>query len=130
MDPGELLGQVVRVLRDLEIPFFVTGSTATIAYGEPRFTNDIDIVVRLRPAHVAPVLAAFAEDSSDSFYLAEESIRRALKSHSSFNLIHPGAGLKVDFMVAEDSAFNESRFARVQLLEVGLAVVLALVVTV
>ena len=27
--------------------YFVTGSTATIFYGEPRFTNDIDVVVEL-----------------------------------------------------------------------------------
>jgi hypothetical protein len=43
MDPGELLARVAEVLAGNSIPFFVTGSTATIAYGEPRFTNDIDI---------------------------------------------------------------------------------------
>jgi hypothetical protein len=25
------------------VPYLVTGSMATIAYGEPRFTNDIDL---------------------------------------------------------------------------------------
>jgi hypothetical protein len=45
MEPSELLAYVVRVLEQLAVPYLVTGSTATIAYGEPRFTNDIDIVI-------------------------------------------------------------------------------------
>jgi len=42
MEQSELLRFVVSVLERLDIPYFVTGSTVTIFYGEPRFTNDID----------------------------------------------------------------------------------------
>lgn len=45
MDQDDLLLEVSQVLERLRIPYFVTGSIATIFYGEPRFTNDIDIVV-------------------------------------------------------------------------------------
>ena len=48
MGPAELLRYVADVLDRLGIPYRVTGSMATIAYGEPRFTNDIALVVRLR----------------------------------------------------------------------------------
>lgn len=48
MAPSELLRRVAGVLEQLNIPYRITGSMATIAYGEPRFTNDIDIVVQLR----------------------------------------------------------------------------------
>lgn len=34
-------------LERLGLPYFVTGSAAGIAYGEPRMTHDIDIVVAL-----------------------------------------------------------------------------------
>jgi len=44
MEQSELLRFVVSVLERLSLPYFVTGSTVTIFYGEPRFTNDIDIV--------------------------------------------------------------------------------------
>jgi hypothetical protein len=47
MDPAELLHLVAGVCERLGLPYLVTGSTATIYYGEPRFTNDIDIVVQL-----------------------------------------------------------------------------------
>jgi hypothetical protein len=47
MDQAELLRRLVDKLERLNLAYFVTGSTATIVYGEPRFTNDIDIVVDL-----------------------------------------------------------------------------------
>ncbi len=53
MELVELLGLVCGVLEQQQLPYFVTGSVATIVYGEPRLTNDIDLVVRLQPAQVA-----------------------------------------------------------------------------
>lgn len=118
MDPGELLELVASRLRDLEIPFFVTGSMATIAYGEPRFTNDIDVVVQIRPHQIRAFVDAFA---TEEFYLAEETVTRAVEAKGSFNLIHPSSGLKVDFMLPEDNDFNRSRFERTKLLSTGSA---------
>lgn len=40
MAPSELLRQFVTVLERLDLRYLITGSMATIAYGEPRFTND------------------------------------------------------------------------------------------
>lgn len=89
--------------------YFVTGSTATIYYGEPRFTNDLDVVLQLREAQVDKVVGAFPPDD---FYLSEEALRRALRTRGQFNVIHPRSGLKVDFVVAEEGPFDRSRFAR------------------
>jgi hypothetical protein len=47
MEQSDLLRFVVSVLERLDARYFVTGSTVTIFYGEPRFTNDIDVVVDL-----------------------------------------------------------------------------------
>lgn len=47
MEQSDLLRFVVSVVERLELPYFVTGSTVTIFCGEPRFTNDIDVVVDL-----------------------------------------------------------------------------------
>lgn len=44
MELYELLEQVVGVFDRLAIPYFVTGSVASMSYGEPRLTNDIDLV--------------------------------------------------------------------------------------
>ena len=47
MAPSELLRTVVRAIEALGLEYLVTGSVATIYYGEPRFTNDLDVVVAL-----------------------------------------------------------------------------------
>lgn len=110
MDPGDLLRLVAEVLERLGVPYLITGSTATITYGEPRFTNDIDIAIRLDAEGGRLLAQQFGAD----FYLDHESLSHAVQQRSSFNLIHPASGLKVDFMVTDDSPFNTRRFERVR----------------
>jgi hypothetical protein len=111
MEPSELLRYAIQVLEKLGLRYFVTGSTATIFYGEPRFTNDIDIVVDLPPGRVEELCAAFP---SSEFYVSEEAARRAVSRRGQFNVIHPASGLKLDLMIPAESSFNQSRFARVR----------------
>ena len=75
MDQDDLLLEVSQVLERLRIPYFVTGSIATIFYGEPRFTNDIDIVVVLEGSTVSRLVEEF---SPDDFYLSLEVVDREL----------------------------------------------------
>jgi hypothetical protein len=110
----ELLDLVADVLSRLGIAYMVTGSVAASFYGEPRFTNDIDIVVDLPPALISRFCASFpAED----FYLSEEAIGDAVRRRRPFNLIHPRSGLKVDFLVSRNDPFDLSRFHRSQVVE-------------
>jgi hypothetical protein len=109
MDQSELLGRTVSVLERLGLRYFVTGSMATIFFGEPRFTNDIDIVIDLPASRMQEFCAAFP---SPEFYLSDEMVRRAVSRRGQFNIIHPASGLKVDVMVPADSPFNRSRFLR------------------
>jgi hypothetical protein len=44
MEQSELLRHAARCFDKHGIPYFITGAVAAIAYGEPRLTNDIDIV--------------------------------------------------------------------------------------
>lgn len=111
MEPSELLRYFTRVLEHLGLRYFITGSVATIFFGEPRFTNDIDIVVDLPLNRIAELCLAF---SGDDFYVSEETVRRAVARKGQFNIIHPASGLKVDVMVPSEDAFNRSRFARVR----------------
>ncbi len=116
MDQAELLARVTALLTRLGLPYLVTGSMATIAYGEPRLTLDIDIVVQLRAEHVDGLCAAL---SDPDLYVSSAHIRDAVTRRTQFNILHPGSGLKVDIMVADESDFNRSRFARARRLEIG-----------
>ncbi len=111
MAPSELLRYCVTALERLRLPYFVTGSVATVYYGEPRFTNDIDVVVALTLPRVSQFCRAFHQPE---FYLSEEAVREAVERHGQFNIIHPTSGLKIDMMIPEDTPFNESRFSRVK----------------
>jgi len=53
MGPYELLQQVISAFEELNIRYVVTGSVASMAYGEPRLTNDIDIVADIKIEQIA-----------------------------------------------------------------------------
>jgi len=116
MEQSDLLRYVARVMEDLGLRYFVTGSTATIFYGEPRFTNDIDVVVDLPESRVTEFCQKFPVEE---FYVSEPAARKAVRAKGQFNIIHPGSGLKVDVIVPESNPFNESRFARIKRLHAG-----------
>lgn len=93
----ELLRLAIDVLNRLEIRYAIVGSFASGAWGEPRMTRDIDIVIELTASKVNPLCAAFPEDS---FYVSRAAIEEAVAHGSQFNVIHPASGNKIDFMIA------------------------------
>ncbi len=109
MQPDDLLRYAAELLDRLGLTFLVTGSTATIAYGEPRFTNDLDIVLDLPAGLVDQFCAGFPPDD---FYLSREAVLDAVRTGFQFNVIHPAAGLKIDFILLSGSAFDASRRLR------------------
>jgi hypothetical protein len=109
MEQAELLRRVVDTLERLKLPYLVTGSIATILYGEPRFTNDIDVVVQLPLDRAEALVAAFP---AGEFYVDLEHVRRAIARRGQFNILHPTSGLKVDVMIPAMDDFDRSRFAR------------------
>ncbi len=111
MVPYELLERVVEIFDRLGIPYLVTGSVAAMAYGEPRFTNDIDIVAGIVEKQIPTLVAAFPEDD---YYISAEMIREAIREQGQFNIIHPASGLKVDVIIRRDTPFDQSRFQRVR----------------
>ena len=44
LQPYELMQRMADFLERESVPYRVIGSIASIAYGEPRFTNDVDIL--------------------------------------------------------------------------------------
>jgi hypothetical protein len=111
MEQLDLLRFVTGIVERMGLRYFVTGSMATIFYGEPRFTNDIDIVVELSEQQIKDFCSRFPPDD---FYVSEAAARSAVLGRSQFNIIHPASGLKVDIIVPESTPFNESRFDRVK----------------
>lgn len=111
MELYELLRKIVETFERFNIPYLVTGSVASMAYGEPRLTNDIDVVAAIDESHIAGLLAAF---QPGEFYIDDAMIRQAIRQGGQFNIIHPASGLKVDVMIRQDTPFDRSRFGRIR----------------
>ncbi len=116
MGPSDLLRILVGKLERLGIDYLVTGSMATIAYGEPRFTNDLDVVIALPMERVAAFCAAFPEED---FYLSPDAVREAVLDRRQFNIIHFASGLKIDVIIPKADKFEQSRQQRGRAVAVG-----------
>lgn len=53
------LFQLLSPLEDARIPYAVVGSVASSVYGEPRATNDVDVLIQLSPDDAARLSQAF-----------------------------------------------------------------------
>ena len=51
-NPEELLCAIAKILKELKIPYVITGGFAVAIWGRPRFTADIDIIVELLDKHI------------------------------------------------------------------------------
>lgn len=82
------------------VRYMVTGSVASIVYGEPRLTNDIDLVIVLNDALIRQLGAFFPPDR---FYCPPPevvAVESARDQRGHFNIIHHDSGLKADLYLA------------------------------
>jgi len=85
-----------RKLNELGVRYMVSGSVAAIYYGEPRMTNDVDIIVILRREDSRRLLGAFP---AEEFYCPPLEViesERSRDQRGHFNLIHQDSGFKAD----------------------------------
>ncbi len=83
-------------LNKLGLRYMVTGAVASVIYGEPRLTHDLDLVIELSSEDVERFAAAFP---IENFYCPPPEIIRLEISRSQrghFNLIHHETGFKAD----------------------------------
>lgn len=109
MDQADLLRHAIGALDQLGVPYMVVGSLASMSYGEPRYTHDIDIVVDLAEHQVPSLCAAF---SDPDFYVSEPAAREAVRARRQFNVIHSRSGGKIDFMVVKDTPWGRAQISR------------------
>ena len=86
----------VRPLNRLDIAYMVTGSAASMAYGEPRVTLDIDLVLELTATHVDLLPTAFPPEA---FYCPPReviAVEAERASRGQCNIIHTPTGFKAD----------------------------------
>lgn len=114
MTPPEGLGayevalRVAEALERLGVAYFLGGSLASSIQGEPRATNDIDLVVELPPGKVRALAGALG----DEFDVDEQALADALRAGRSWNIFYLPLVMKVDLFPKGHAPFDESEFAR------------------
>lgn len=104
-DPIEVAASIARTLEDLGVRYLIGGSLASSVHGEPRSTNDVDLLVDFRARHIGPFVEAIRAD----YYVSEQAIREAVGSSHPFNVIHMDAAVKVDLFLAGNDPFDLER---------------------
>jgi hypothetical protein len=106
--PAAFLEALAEKLRGAGVPWMLTGSAASSYYGEPRATNDVDIVVDPTPEQIE----AFAASLTGSFSVSREEVREALAARGMFNVIDPQSGWKADIIFVGNREFDRTEFER------------------
>jgi len=107
--PRELMLAVCGVLNESGARYFVTGSVASMMYGEVRSTMDVDIVADLRYKDALALRESFHEPD---YYFEPDSMYHAMSACGMFNIIHVGSALKADIIVPKETAHNGVRLDR------------------
>lgn len=110
------LKKLADILQQQQIPFHLTGGVTSIAYAEPRMTQDIDIVVGNEELanKLGQVIAVF--ETSD-FLFDETSVRTAVEQRKMFQLLDSVESLKLDVYPRELVEGELARSNKIELFE-------------
>jgi hypothetical protein len=114
MPEPDLIELFVRPLDRLQFRYLVTGSVASMLYGEPRVTHDVDLVVFLRAADIPRLPEACP---LPEFYVPPAEVlaaEAARATNGQFNVIHTTSGLKADFHTANRDELHSWAFRNVR----------------
>jgi hypothetical protein len=83
------------VLNRVGVRFHLTGGVTAVAYGEPRMTQDLDLVIDSEAA-LKNREALLRELTAAGFHVEEETARAALAARTMFQILDIDQALKLD----------------------------------
>jgi len=107
---NDFLKKLVKALDNCSIPYMLSGSFSSSFYGQPRATQDADIII----ATTEEQLIAFVKSLGDDYYVSDDTTREALKNNSMFNVIDIQNSWKADFIIRKNRPFSIEEFTRRQ----------------
>lgn len=111
MSGGDILSAVrelMTVFEGIGVRCLIGGSLASITWGEPRFTQDADLVADLEERHATPI----AERLGADWYVDADAIREAVRGRRSFNVIRLRGMVKIDVFVPPREGHHQAKWAR------------------
>jgi hypothetical protein len=109
-DPIAFARKIVGILEPLDIAYYIGSSVASSLLGESRYTEDLDLVIKLDTLKAQPLLEAFF---AASFYISAMVVEDALSGRcASFNVLDQNTLEKADLFILPDTPFAQSKMSR------------------
>ena len=86
----------------------LSGSICSGFHGQPRATNDADIVIDASNEQ----LMSFASSLGPDYYISKEAVIQAFNDNSMFNIIDIQTGWKADLILRKKRAYSKQEFSR------------------
>jgi hypothetical protein len=119
-DPIGIAAVLAKILDEIGIRYVIGGSVAASAYGEPRTTLDVDVMIEADESQIRALVGKVAND----FYVDESAAVEATRTRSSFNIVHYASSMKIDLFLAEHDPFAAGQMERRRALTVAPNVIL------
>jgi hypothetical protein len=107
-DSISLAAKLHIIFEQLDIPYYITGGVAAIAYGEPRTTQDLDLVLALSPNDIERVASAL---SDAGFYVGGVDDVKSNRMRT-LQITEIESISRADLMVAGADEFDRLTFER------------------
>ena len=105
------LSIIIKKLSEANMPYMICGSLGSSLHGEPRATNDIDIIVTTSLKRIKDFVSSFPEKN---YYADLEMAEDAFRHQSMFNIIDLNSGWKADIIFLKNNEFDHTQFSRSQ----------------
>ncbi len=115
-DPGEIARILHSVFESLNIFYYITGGVCAIAYGDPRTTRDLDIVVEVERSEIMPMVEQL---EAAGFYCPRGAVED-IRSARILSVTHTQLVLNADIILTDHTAFDRSKMTRRRLEAIGL----------
>jgi hypothetical protein len=108
IEQKKFLEKLISLIESAGIPYAVCGSLSSGLHGQPRATNDADIII----APTQGQLDKFLKSLEVGYYVNPEVAFEAMKIHSMFNVIDNKLGWKADLIFRKDGPYELTEFNR------------------
>lgn len=103
------LHRLAGALDRARVPYMLAGSVASSIHGQPRSTQDVDLVIHTNAQGIKRLVAELPDDD---YYIDLDAALEAQKRASQFNVIDMGTGWKADLIVRKNRPFSVAEFER------------------
>ena len=111
-DSTELAAQLHRIFAAVGVPYYVTGGTAAITYGEPRTTRDLDVVISVPRNALTPLVKAL---EAAGFYVpgVDDAVAGRMRT---LQVTQMATISRADLVLADDNEYERLKFQRRRLI--------------